>query len=314
MYNVEMFIENCLNSILSQKEVSEADFEVIIVDDGSRDNSLLLAQKYALFISNFTIIRQPNQGLSSARNVGLLKAKGDYVWFIDSDDWIANDSLEKIFGLIDKEQPDVIHFRAINSFGGKLIDRIKPFTNTDIIYSGSDILKDGLWSTCVPFYILRRHFLSENNLNFCLGIFHEDNEFTPRMLFYAKKVCLLNDILYYVYQNPNSITRTINFKKSFDLIIVARNLYSFCVNQVRDNKIRRVFYRFISLNINNALHGSKEMKNDMIFNLEKELKMNSILLNCLIYSRIPKYIIEGCLFKLFSRYVSIYKLIRIFKF
>lgn len=306
MYNVEQYIERCLKSVLFQKGTIDISYEIIVINDGSKDSSLEIAKKYEKQYCNFCVLTQSNKGLSEARNAGLSVAKGDYVWFIDSDDWIAENSLNIISKMIDKGEPDLICFRAINSFGDKLVNRNIPFENINKVYSGKEIIHKRIWSTCVPFYIFKRSFLNENNLRFCPGIFHEDNEFTPRMLYYAQKVYLLNDILYFVYQNPNSITRSVNFKKSFDLLKVAKNLYVFKKN-ITEPHIIICFNQFISLNINNALYGTNNMPMKLKHEFNKQLNSQKEVFECLLNSKILKYMIEGYLFKLFNCYTSIYK-------
>ena len=87
MYNVEPYIEKCLLSCLNQN-IPHADYEIIVVNDGSPDGSLGIARRIASTVDNMLIVSQENGGLSAARNKGLSYAKGEYVWFVDSDDWI----------------------------------------------------------------------------------------------------------------------------------------------------------------------------------------------------------------------------------
>lgn len=310
-YNVERFLEKCIVSIVEQDHVALNEFEIIIVNDGSTDNSLAIAYELKTrYPDVIQVITQSNQGLSAARNRGMAEARGEYIWFIDSDDWIAENSTEILFNIIEKQSPEVIHFRAINSFGDKLITRGKPFKNAEQTFTGKQVIEQNLWTTCVPFYVFRRSFLLEHKLFFYNGIFHEDNEFTPRMLYYASKVCLVNDVLYYVYQNPNSITRSVNHKKSFDLITVAQSLFNFS-NDINEKLMRQRFYQFISLNINNALYGTTSMDavNRRLF--EKKLRKNKELFKCLRHSHIGKYVFEGILFYLTSHYIIAYKLLNL---
>lgn len=110
IYNVEKYLSDCLNSVINQKK-SDLTYEIIIVNDGTPDNSLKIAEDYAKSHNNITIISQENQGLGGARNTGLKAASGDYVWFIDSDDWINLNSLLILEPFL-KLQLDAITFGA----------------------------------------------------------------------------------------------------------------------------------------------------------------------------------------------------------
>ena len=99
VYNVEKYVNRCLLSVLNQK-VSSNEYEIVIVNDGSTDSSLSIVEEMIESYNNVILVSQENAGLSAARNRGLLLAKGDYIWFVDSDDWIDDDSLISIFMLM----------------------------------------------------------------------------------------------------------------------------------------------------------------------------------------------------------------------
>ena len=106
-YNVEAFLPKCLDSILAQ---DFTDYEVLCVDDGSSDNTPMLLQQYAERWTNLHVIAQPNQGMSTARNMGLKESKGDYVLFVDSDDWLCEGALSKLAKALNGE--DVVCFNS----------------------------------------------------------------------------------------------------------------------------------------------------------------------------------------------------------
>ena len=114
VYKVEKYIARCLDSIFNQK-VDDSLIEVIVVNDGTPDNSMQIVNSYVAMHRNLTIINQENQGLSVARNVGLAKATGDYVWFVDSDDWLVEDAFSILFGYM-KDNPTLISSPLIASF------------------------------------------------------------------------------------------------------------------------------------------------------------------------------------------------------
>lgn len=186
MYNVEKYIQRCLSSIIKNKGFLE-NCELIVVNDGTKDNSESIARKIIEGIPNTQIIVQENQGLSAARNTGLSHAKGEYVWFIDSDDWIEPDAINTLMDEIDKEY-DVIQFGYNNVYSSGQIEQV---FRTPTIDSGGRVLESMSWPMGAPFSLYKRKFLYDHNLIFYKGIYHEDNDFTPRVLSYAKKSPLL---------------------------------------------------------------------------------------------------------------------------
>ena len=106
VYNTEPYLEKCLGSCLKQ-DIDISDYEIVIVNDGTKDNAMSVAERFGDEYPNVRIISQENAGLSVARNVGLSHSEGDYVWFVDSDDYISQNSLGLVFEKI-SENPDVI--------------------------------------------------------------------------------------------------------------------------------------------------------------------------------------------------------------
>ena len=183
--------------------------------------------------------------------------------------------------------------------------------NIDSVLKGKDFLIKYTLQHCVPFSIYRRYFLFENNLNFFEGIFHEDSEFTPRSYYFAERIAFFNDIFYFVYQNTNSITRTVNHKKAFDCIVVASSLSKFC--QSITIECQNIFDDIISLIINNSLNNSYDMNKSTSNELNHYIYENKYLFKHLVSSSVIKYKIEGFLFYLFPKYtIQIYKLIQKF--
>lgn len=248
VYNTEKYIEKCIASCLSQN-IDEEDFEIIIVNDGSKDNSLSIVEGMQSLYNNIVIVSQNNKGLSGARNTGLRRAKGQYVWFIDSDDWIEENCLKKVVDICLTKDLDILQVCAANILNGMPVRRFHRNNTTDVM-TGLVCLKHR-FPFCVPFSIYRKDFLLNNDLWFYEGIFHEDNDFTPRVYSKAVKVYAIDDILYYVYQNPQSITRTINPKKSLDCITVMNRLADFQKSLNKEDK--QSFDNIITLTMNVAL-------------------------------------------------------------
>lgn len=298
-------MEKCLRSCAEQ-DIPSSDYEIIVVNDGTRDNSLVLAVQVAKEYPNITVVSQENAGLSAARNKGLSLATGQYVWFVDSDDWIEANCLKKITDLFYENYLDGLMICAAYIVNGTPLRRQDYSRLKKMIYSGIELLKTNLWEPCVQFTIYRRDFLRENNLKFMEGIFHEDSEFTPRSYYFAKCIAVINDVLYFSCMNPYSITRSINHKKAFDCIKVARSLSIF--SQIVPTSLMFIYNNNISLNINNSLSYSYQMDQATIRNLNAEWKENKSLFKYLRKSTIFKYRLEGILFNIFPQYsIQIYK-------
>ena len=310
MYNVEDFIVKCLESCVKQ-DIPLDSYEIICVNDGSPDKSREIAEQFALDHPNVKVISQENKGLGGARNTGLANAHGDYVWFIDSDDWIQENCLGKMTRLCEDNDLDMLRICAANVYGEEIVRRFS-YNDEGTVFRGVDVLKEEI-PFCATFSIYRRDFLIKHDLFFYVGIYHEDNEFTPRAYYYAKKMSSMNDIIYYVYQNPNSITRTVNPKKVYDCILVMNRLEDFMVNEAADAK--KVFHYHIAVTFNAALHNTIGISDEEIARLNEELFNNKHLYSHLVYSGRMKYALEGLLFKVFPRKVIniYYKINRIDK-
>lgn len=309
IYNVEKYVEKCIRSCEAQ-DISKEDYEIVVVNDDSPDNSLNIVERIADEYPNIKIISQPNKGLSAARNTGMCNASGEYYMFVDSDDWIAENCLGKICRKLKTEQPDALAICAANVKGEGMIERRQNYAG-ETPMSGYELLKKGV-SPCAPFAIWSAKFFKKYELSFFEGIFHEDSEFTPRAYYLAEKVSFVNDIIYYVFQNPNSITRTPNPKRAFDLVnVVCTHLSDFCKSVVRKEH-RRVFYNLIALYLNNALayicmadKRQQNLLNDAIF-------LNRHLILDMQNASSIKYQLEAFLFRAFQKhYVRTYKILKL---
>lgn len=290
VYNVEKYIEKCLNSCINQS-VPCNEYEVILINDGSPDNSLSIMERIAENHKNITIISQQNQGQSIARNNGLPLAKGEYVWFVDSDDWIRNDAISIILDIIEKNKPDIINIRSANIINNTPVTRQEE--RKEGIYSGKEVLNRFYWEPCPPFYIYKKEFLDKRQLRFLPNVFHEDAEFIPRTLYFAENIFISNEILYFVYQNPNSTTRSINHKKAFDLMLVANNLHTFHCKYVSDKESKRTISKRICSCLNVALKLSSYMPKEKSNEFLTILRDNKPLLSHMYKSGKTKYLIQG---------------------
>ena len=197
MYNIEKYIQYCLESCASQLGVKDSDYEVIVINDGSTDSSLEIAESFSRDRHNFRVVCQNNAGLSSARNAGLNNAKGEYVWFVDGDDAIANNAISILKSSIRSSGADAYLFN-FSTFDGVRITDTSSFKSFPSI-SGKQIHDKYL--TVLPMMawltVYRRDALLHNDLFFLPGIYHEDFEFSVRAHHRMKKICFLDNPLYY---------------------------------------------------------------------------------------------------------------------
>lgn len=310
MYNVEQYVERCLMSCIDQ-DLNETDYEIIVVNDGSPDKSLEIAQRVSGSCSNMKIVNKENGGLSSARNVGLLHAKGDYIWFVDSDDWIESNCLQSLMKTCYDNNLDGLFIQGIRYINGVTTKKTIKRKNINKVMTGQSYMKQCLLNCAAVKTITRREIITKYNLSFYEGIYHEDAEYSPRLYYYLNRV-LESD--YYVYYNrlvSNSITQSVNPKKGFDLLVVARNLWNFMNNQIMDDELKKSYFFLIASDLNASFHNiyiaSKSVQKEYMSTFIE----NKYLLDSYTLTENFKFKIAGCLFKLFpSKVIQTYKLLK----
>lgn len=311
VYNVEQYLEKCLLSCLDQ-DLPQSDYEIIVVNDGSPDGSLAIAERIAATATNITVVSQENGGLSAARNTGLEIAKGKYVWFIDSDDTIKKNCLKQIIEQCQNEKLDLLAICAADVINDEIIRTVEYKCCSPM--QGKQALQNTAIQHCAPFTIYRREFLEEKRLRFHVGIYHEDTEWSPRVYFQADRIGFTNEVLYFVTINPQSITRSANPKKAFDNITVAISLDKF-FNTTANKECKRFFHNYISLVINNALFNfkNKTVTNGKYTeeNFRTLIHEKKYLFEHLRSSSTIKYKVEGYLFTLFPKYtLELYRMLQ----
>lgn len=220
VYNISSYIEKCIDSIIKQNDCC---IEVLLVNDGSTDNVLEVLDKYLKKYDYIKILNKENGGLSSARNYGLKHVTGDYIWFVDGDDYIEPDSLSILRKIVDEKDYDIVSFNYYCDYDGSKKSMIESHTDS---LSNSRILVNT--SPCTK--IFNSSFFKKNKFLFDEGIIYEDLALIPYIMGITENILFINDKLYnYVYRN-NSI---MNSRKEFSV--------------KRDNKfvaIENLFNRF----------------------------------------------------------------------
>lgn len=247
IYNVEKYLEECLSSVYS---LDLSNKEVILINDGSKDNSFKIAKKYKLKYSENTIlINQKNKGLSGARNTGIRNSSGEYLFFLDSDDFINTEELEDFFKRGLELEQDILMGNYYEYYDKKN-KRIFQYSNLDIEIKnrkGLDILEEGIKNKSFPVVVwnklYKKDFLNKNGLFFKEGLLHEDNLFTLTAFSLGEKVAYINKIIYnYRQTNLSSITKTMSEKNYLHMMYIINELIEF---QDRQNKNNKYYNRFL---------------------------------------------------------------------
>lgn len=232
IYKVRDYIVDCLSSIIKQN-VDESLYEVILVNDGTPDDSMEIASPFIEKINNIKIINQKNQGLSVARNNGFSLAEGEYIWFVDSDDWLLQDALINVFRAIE-ENPNcpVFSSRLLMNFEDGRQPKTE-FNPTIFQLSGKDYLRLGYKQGAVQRFIFKKDFLLKYNLHFFPGILHEDGLFGIQMLYLTPKVCILQNPVYaYRIRTSGSIMSSVSVRSANDMLFIHKELRKFQLARV----------------------------------------------------------------------------------
>ncbi len=275
VYNVEEYLKECIDSVLSQ---TYENYEIILVDDGSTDNSGKICDEYAERNNKITAIHKENGGLSDARNTGLSLSQGEYIYFLDSDDYIIPESFAELVSVIKKNNSDFVFFDA-KSFE----DENKSF-NIEQRYirkkeyetaKGEDILLKLLsnkdYHSPVQMYFYKKIFLIENDLSFLSGVVYEDSLFSYKAFCLANHVTHIAKSFYCRRYRANSIMTSQKSKKYFDSICrVYEEVLSF---SKKENKIHlEVAQKYIARCAFNVFNNYEKLNREDKNNSKKQLK------------------------------------------
>lgn len=229
IYNVEKYLKRCVDSVIKQ---SYCNLEIILVDDGSPDRCGEICDEYAQTDIRIKVIHKQNGGLSSARNAGLDICKGDYVLFVDSDDWIKGDAVENALTYIRNSKADILAFSFYVASMEKAEDnynithvRVNDFEKNEAAYLLQNFREEWDKVLIVAWNKLYRRKIFDN-VRFIEGVYHEDEYAITEILKNADRIHSIDLPFYYYYLSENSIMRNknknVNTKKTIDLIQMYR--------------------------------------------------------------------------------------------
>ncbi len=243
VYNVENYIEECIESVIVQ---TFTDYEVILVDDGSTDLSGVICDKYAQQYSCFHVIHQKNRGLSAARNCGIEMAVGEYLLFLDSDDYYAH---EKCLEIISQKADgcDIVAYDWIikneNVYKAEQqVCKLNANYKDGVQYLLSALQNTPLYRWYVCIYAIRREYWIQQKFHFVQGIAFEDIKITYSILLFSAEVHVIPDALYvYRYGRNGSITETVKFSSLIDkLEVVQSNITNIQQNSTVPNELKKL--------------------------------------------------------------------------
>ncbi len=204
-YNAEDHLERCLTSLTNQN-LPKSDYEIILINDGSTDNGIAIAEQFKNKHGNISVHCQKNKGLGATRNIGMHLAKGDYIYFIDADDYIAFNTLEILLEYLLKIDLDIIGFSTLPTDKVDLFSyQLKPIGNIEVITGNEFLAKNKNNRLEAWWYILKREFLLKTNLKFEEGKFMEDAIFTIKIFLEANRTMFLPIAIHRYVKSPNSI-------------------------------------------------------------------------------------------------------------
>lgn len=220
VYNTSSYLDKCISSILNQ---TYNNIEIIIIDDGSTDNSLEILKKYQKIDKRIKVLIQENQGQGVARNYGIDEATGEYICFVDSDDRIDKFMIEKLLKNIIKENSDFSSCLIAFEDEKKVVRYKKNFNVKNL--EGENQVKDSYFiKNIFPIAcnkIFKTNFLKKNNIVFPKVRKNEDMLFIHKVVLYSKKCSFINEVLYYAYRRKESTSRQVsleNIKNTIELL------------------------------------------------------------------------------------------------
>lgn len=210
VYKAEKYLHKCVDSLLEQ---TFTDFEILLVDDGSPDKSGEICDEYAEKDSRIRVFHKENGGVSSARNLALDNAKGEFVMFLDSDDWLDNVCLDVCINTINDNVLDVLQFGFMYVYDTYQVSKVKRYSS---ILDGNAFVNSNSFNICAGGGIYKKKIVDNHNIRFVTElIMAEDQVFVYNVLKYSQRCMYIGEPLYYYYQNSNAGFRR---KKTSDMI------------------------------------------------------------------------------------------------
>ena len=252
VYNSEKYLSQCIESVLNQEF---QDYEVILVDDEAKDSSPLICDEYAKKDKRVRVIHKKNGGTADSRNVGLAVATGDYVTFMDNDDyWKSKTALKEIVEQLEQSKSDVLMYDTMEYWEntGKYVQSKRECKRADIIGKSREkaletLIKKGVLYRAVWAKVIKKKLIDDNQLFFEKGIRNEDTEWTAKLLLCAKTYDWYEKV-FYVYRKGTGNAQTdkkVKYKEVNDLANICEKYISVS-EQIKDENLKKVFKSYLA--------------------------------------------------------------------
>lgn len=263
VYNVEEYIYDCLHSVVNQ---TFENMEIIVVNDGSPDDSAKIAAEFAEYDSRIKIVTQKNAGLSAARNTGMDTACGNYICFIDSDDWVENNFIEKLYTALQEEEADVASATIIRKRKNSQKYRVH-YTEKNVYTTLENKINACRIPVCCYVWNKLYRFDKIKKFKFKTGVYYEDVQWTPEVLKQTGKMVTVPDTAYYYRVNKNSIVKkTPSKKKQEDSYNAKKYIIKFFdENNLPLTKKQRTITKFVYYILSIPLLKIKEYSNTQTY-------------------------------------------------
>lgn len=284
VYNVEPYLSRCIKSIISQ---TYRNLEIIIVDDGSPDRCPEICEEFARKDSRIKVFHKENGGLSDARNYGIRNSTGNYIGFIDSDDFIHETFYEKLMSMINDYDADISICNMLKFKDYEDILTDESVCHNDVVMTNIEALKalftakdygsvmawNKLYKTCL---------FKDHNIYFPVGRIHEDNYTTYKLFYHSDKIVYTNDKLYYYLQRSTSIMGNSDLKKRMDGLVAAEEAVSFIDEKLPELKNEaRANYVLSNMTILNYMIeykvNDRKLKKQLMNNIVNECRNKNVL-------------------------------------
>lgn len=248
-YNVEKYIEECIRSLYDQ-DIPQEEYEVICVDDCSPDGSRAIVERLQKeFLTLRLVCHERNKKLGGARNTGLREAKGRYVWFVDSDDYVSTNRFSRLLSEAESSDVEMLLFDYATVTNGKS-QQVEYPKIEDRVVTGDELLRQvqERWYVCVPTAwnkLYKRKFLMQNGLLFTEDVMYEDTDLSLKMLTYLKRIKYMNESAYNYRQNAQSITKEHPTPEKMAYTILQQNRCAIVAEEAINGIVKDVISEYV---------------------------------------------------------------------